>query len=167
MPGFGKRTLKFTQGLGYGTLTTGAGLLTLTMATVTMGLAMTGVGLPLAFLTGAGTVGCGALTVVSGKRTGHKFGRAFEEGEHSYRGHCSYARTQLYVRTHSQTSAEPAPAQHTVSIPNQTDTPPAANTTLFKPADAVPTTADAVPTTDAPSAQVFQAPCPGVAQPAM
>lgn len=154
MPGFGKRTLKFSQGLGYGTLTTGAGLLTLTMATVTMGLAMTGVGLPLAFLTGAGTVGCGALTVLSGKRTGHKFGRAFEEGEHSYRGHCSYARTQ------SLTSAEPAPAQNAVSIPNQADIPPAANTTLFKPAEAVPPT-------NAASAESFQAPCPGVAQPAM
>lgn len=74
-----KRTLKFTQGLGYGTFMCAAGVGTLVLATATMALAMTGIGVPVAFLTGAGTVGCGAGTVLAGKKMAHKFDRAFGE----------------------------------------------------------------------------------------
>lgn len=84
MPNIAKRTLKFTQGLGYGTLTTGAALGTLFLAAATWGLAITGVGIPLAFVTGVGTAGCGYGTVFFAKKTGHKFGRAFEEGKHHH-----------------------------------------------------------------------------------
>lgn len=84
MSSFARKSLKFTQGLGYGTLTIAAGVGTLVLATATVGLFMTGIGAPVGIVTGAGTIGCGAGTILAGKRTGHKFFRAFEKSNHSH-----------------------------------------------------------------------------------
>ncbi|MBL7478447.1 hypothetical protein [Legionella bononiensis] len=111
MPNIAKRTLKFTQGLGYCTLTAGAGIGTLILATATCGLAMTGVGIPLAFVTGVGAGGCGYGTVFFAKKTGHKFVRAFEEGEHHHHhgNHdVSYGFTAVDVHTFTGSNAADA-----------------------------------------------------------
>jgi hypothetical protein len=108
MPNIAKRTLKFTQGLGYGTLTAGAGIGTLILATATCGLCMTGLGIPLALVTGAGTAGCGYGTVFFAKKTGHKFVRAFEEGEHHHHDdnhNVNYGFTAVDVNTFTGSNA--------------------------------------------------------------
>lgn len=46
---------------------------------------MTGIGAPLGLVTGAGTIGCGVITVKAAQRMGHKFGRSFEKNDHSHR----------------------------------------------------------------------------------
>lgn len=84
-PSFGKRSLKFTQGIGYASLSSAAVVGTLVLGTATIALFMTGIGAPLGIVTGAGTVGCGAAVVFSGKRAGHKFDRAFEKEDRSHR----------------------------------------------------------------------------------
>lgn len=99
-----KRTFKFTQGIGYVGLTGIAGISTFFLATATCALAMTGVGVPLALVTGAGTVGCGAGTIFFAKKSGHKFGRAFEEGDHHHH-HRGNDRGIEYGRHHVTTAA--------------------------------------------------------------
>lgn len=99
-----KRTFKFTQGIGYVGLTGVAGLSTFFLATATCALAMTGVGAPLALVTGAGTVGCGVGTVFFAKKSGHKFGRAFEEGDHHHH-HRGSDRDIVYGGHHVTTAA--------------------------------------------------------------
>lgn len=103
--GKAKRTLKFVQGIGYGTLTVGAALGTVTLAVTTVALCATGIGTPVGLLAGAGAVGCGAGTVVAGKRTFHKFGRAFERSYHAPTYHpTSYPlpSTNLYCNSNLQ-----------------------------------------------------------------
>lgn len=102
MPNIAKRPLKFTQGLGYGVLTIGAGLTTLFLGTATVGLFMTGIGAPLGLLTAAGTAGTGYGTLFFGKKTGHKMIRTFEEAKHSYEGRCSYNRTTNLMATDAE-----------------------------------------------------------------
>ena len=100
-PSIGRRVLKGTQGTGYMLLTAGAGLTTVFLATATCGLAMTGIGIPLAIITGAGTAGTGYGTIYFAKRTGHKFIRSAEQGRHSNEGRCSHApQTQSLWNNH-------------------------------------------------------------------
>lgn len=78
------RSLKFLQGLGYVVLTGVAAVGTVFLATVTVGLAMTGIGIPLAFVTGAATVGCAAGTGYFAFEAGHKFVHAFESDDYDH-----------------------------------------------------------------------------------
>lgn len=99
-----KRTLRFTQGLGWGVLTLGAGTATVFLATATVGLAMTGIGVPLAIVTGAGTIGCAALTVLCTERTGHSFYKAFAHNHHHHNGGTSVVYTKEYLDAQVQSN---------------------------------------------------------------
>lgn len=99
-----KRTLRFTQGLGWGVLTLGTGTATVFLATATVGLAMTGIGIPLAFVTGAGTVGCGVLTGLCAERTGHNFYKAFAHDHHQHNGGTSVVYTNDYLDAQIQSN---------------------------------------------------------------
>ena len=68
----GHRFLDAPEAVGYGVVTLAGGSVTLALATATIALAMTGVGLPIALITGAMTLGCASGTTYTGSKTIHK-----------------------------------------------------------------------------------------------
>lgn len=81
--GVGHRFLDAPEAVGYGILTVAGGSVSLALATATVALAMTGVGLPIAFITGVMTLGCASATTYTGSKTIHKISHV--AGGH---GHC-------------------------------------------------------------------------------
>lgn len=125
--GAGGRVVKASQGLGYSLLTVGAGVTTFAMGTATAGLAMTGVGIPLAALTAAGTGGCGYGTFFFGKKTGHKFARAFQANHHEHTHHETSTKKEYQVAPLFKPFANGAQAmaslsgKHTKALVNPAD----------------------------------------------
>lgn len=77
-------SLKFVKGLGYAVLTGVSAVATVFLATATVSLAMSVIGIPLAFLTAAGTAGCAAGTIYFGCKTCDQFVGAFESDDYDH-----------------------------------------------------------------------------------
>ena len=79
----GHRVFDASESLGYGIVTVAGGAVTIGFATVTVGLVMTGIGIPVAILTGLMTLGCASGTTYTGSKTVHKISHVF-----GGKGHC-------------------------------------------------------------------------------
>jgi hypothetical protein len=78
----GHRFFDAPEAVCYGVITVTGACVTTALATATVALAMTGIGIPVAFLTGAMTLGSAAGTTYTGSKTAHKTSHVFgREGD--------------------------------------------------------------------------------------
>lgn len=68
----GHRLFDVPQAAGYSILTVAGGSVSLALATATVALAMTGIGIPVAFITGVMTLGAASGTTYVGSKAIHK-----------------------------------------------------------------------------------------------